>query len=157
MSASRDQEPVAVKERLWRELVARATKRLKEPGAADVEVDGDDESGSWDDPAADWMNTKKGAVRNVMANPAALDMVAAVRGRHLLGAIDAGRRGAHDVRFWGAQHEAPFELYLLRGVPMRDAVLLADFGSRTTRLRDGSQAWNLGRRYAEARPFKRVR
>lgn len=222
MSSPDDSKPVAATpeewgRRLWqraaRVLVASAIKRMEEPGAADEEVDGDDESGSWDEPAAEWMNAKKAAVRKVMAcmindvaslppigarveritlqagaghvyfedgsfvafsiedmmpkqSPSpcshtaaagALDMVAAVRGHEMLGALDVNRRGAQDVRFWGVKVGAPFELYRLHEVPMRDAVPLNDFGSRTTRLRDGKQAWALARRYAESQPFKRVR
>ena len=159
MSSPDDPKPVGVRQRFWRELVARASKRMEEPGAADVEVDGDDESGSWDEPAADWMNTNKAAVRQAMNKSSAgpLDMVAAVRGREMLGALDVNRRGALDVRFWGVKVGVPFELFRLHDVPMRDAVPLNDFGSRSTRLRDGKQAWALARRYAESQPFKRVR
>lgn len=198
-----------------RELVAEAMRRdkgLEQPGAADVEDDGTDES------AADWMNAKRAAVRAavrtvmgafindtcrlpaigarterielqegmgrvffedgttisfsindlrpkqseppchlVMAAPESVDMVAAVRDGELLGAMDVNRRGARDVRFWGIKAGTPFELYVLHDVPMWDATVLADFGSRITRIRDGRRAWGLARRYAESHPFKRVR
>lgn len=186
---------------------------MEEPGAADVEVDGDDESGSWDEPATAWMNAKRAAVRKVMAcmindveslppvgarverivlqegvghlyfedgsfvafsiedmmpkqSPTCshhvaaqtpMDMVAAVRDGELLGAMGAHRRGAQDVRFWAVKVGTPFDLYALHEVPFRDARPLSDFGSRGTRLRDGKRAWMLARRYAESRPFKRVR
>lgn len=136
---------------------------------ADVEVDGESMDADWDEPATDWMNAKKAAVRTVMAcmskqsgapvlaAAASVDMVAAVRGGELLGAMDANRRGAGDVRFWGVKTGTPFDLYRLRDVPVRDAVPLNDFGSRTTRLSGARQAWALARKYAEPRPFKRVR
>jgi hypothetical protein len=203
---------------LWakRILVRRAMRSRDEPGAADLEVDGDDEAGSWDEPATSWMEAKKAAVRRFMACnmnevgdlpavgarvtrivlqegvghlyfedgsfvafshedlmpkegppcgshsraaafPAAVDMVAAVRGNELLGAMDARRRGARDVRFWAVQVGSPFDLFELRGVPMREATLLNDFGSRSTRLPDGRRAWALGRRFADSRPFRRAR
>jgi len=198
-----------------RALVSKAMKDMEEPGAADVEVDGDDESGSWDEPATDWMNAKKAAVRKVMAcaindvsnlppigarvkrivlqegvghlyfedgsyvgfsiedmmpkqsptpcghsvlaAPSSMDMVAAVRDGELLGAIDAHRRGAQDVRFWAIKVGAPFDLYALHDVPVRDARPLNDFGSRNTRFRTGEQAWAAARRYAESWPFRRAR
>ena len=92
-----------------------------------------------------------------MAAPVPMDMVAAVRDGEMLGAMDANRRGARDIRFWGIKTGTPFELYLMHDVPVRDALPLNDFGSRATRFRDGKQAWATARRYAETRPFKRVR
>ena len=183
MSAPRDQKPVALSPEEWgnrfwktacRVLVAEARERLEKPSPrrvqaawlsyryshneddADVEVDGENMDADWDEPAADWMNAKKAAVHTVMAANS-MDMIAAVRSGELLGAMDVNRRGASDVRFWGINVGTPFELYRLRGVPLRDALPLNDFGSRMTRLRDGRQGWALGRRYADSHPFKRVR
>lgn len=153
MSSSRDPKSLSddAGRRVWRgvarRLVAKAREDMEEPGAADVDVDGVDESGSWDEPSAEWMNK----------SASSLDMVAAVHDGELLAAMDSNRRGASDVRFWAIKLGPPFELYRLSNVPMRDALPLNDFGKRVTRFRDGRQAWALARRYADPRPFKRVR
>lgn len=158
MSATDDQEPVA--RRVWQQaarvLVARAQRRLEQPGA-DLDVDGDDMEADWDENSTGWLEAKRTAVRAVMAATSSLDMVVAVRGAELLGAVDVNRRGASDVRFWGVKVGTPFDLYRLRDVPLRDAMPLNDFGARTTRLRDARQGWALARKYAERHPFKRIR
>jgi len=86
-----------------------------------------------------------------------VDMVAAVRGAEMLAAADARKRGALDPRYWRLRTEGPFDLYRLRGVPMREAVLFSDVGTRTSRLRSARQAWTMARRHADPRPFQRVR
>lgn len=189
-------------------------KRLEQPGGADVEVDGDDESGSWDEPAWD-SDTKEAAVRKVMgafindthqlpvigtrvtqitlseghgqmefedgtsvsfsiednmpnqfpppcrtpvmASSSGLDLVAAIHGGELLGAMDGRRRGATDPRFWREKVGRQFDLFVLRDVPMQVARALVDFGSRSSRSYDGRRMWTLGRQFAEARPFKKSR
>lgn len=83
-----------------------------------------------------------------------VDMVAAVRRGELLGAMDARKRGASDVRFWGFQVDSPFELYKLEDVPMALARPLNDF-PRSSRFRDGKQAWRIAQKHAQGRPFKR--
>jgi len=82
-----------------------------------------------------------------------VDMVAAVRRGELLGAMDARKRGASDVRFWGFQVDGPFELYRLEDVPMEMARPLNDF-PRSSRFRNGKQAWQMAKKHA-GRPFKR--
>lgn len=86
-----------------------------------------------------------------------IDMVAAIRGRALLGAMDINRRGAKDVRFWAIKVGVPFDLYLMHDVPVRDAKLFVDFGSNISRLKNGKQAWYMAQKYLESHPFKRVR
>jgi len=85
-----------------------------------------------------------------------VDMVAAVRDGELLGAMDVGRRGSLDPRFWKLHVDAPFDLHVLRDVPMSLAVPLADFGTRATRLHDPEQAWVVARRFADPRPVRRL-
>ena len=86
-----------------------------------------------------------------------IDMVAAMRGRTFLGAMDINRRGSKDVRFWAIKVGVPFDLYLMHDVPMRDAKLFIDFGSNISRLKNGKQAWHLAQKYTDSHPFKRVR
>lgn len=215
---------------LWRDHEQLGIERVAydekdQPGQADVEVDGDSEDTDWDEPAADWMDEKKAAVRRVMAclmNDAAslpgvgrsvdrivrrvgtvdiyfddgsfvsaqvedpqpqtggvvpkkpggcgcrqascehvaapeVDLVAAVRGGELLGAVDARKRGADDLRYWRLKVEPPFDLHHLSGVPMAVAVPLTDIGTRSARIRDGRQGWRMARKFAPGRPFKRLR
>jgi hypothetical protein len=85
-----------------------------------------------------------------------VDMIAAVRDGALLGAMDVGRRGAQDPRFWKLHFDPPFDLHMLRGVPLGIAVPFADFGSRVTRLRNPEQAWAMARQFADPRPLRRV-
>lgn len=143
-----------------RRVASAHSKRLQKPGAADVEVDGDDESGSWDDPAWD-SDVKEAAVRGALdlykEASGLLDLVVAVDGNELLGAMDGRRRGATDVRFWRAKVGDAFDLYVVRDVPMQVARKLVDFGSRRSRDSDGRRLWALAKRWSEPRPFKRVR
>lgn len=83
-----------------------------------------------------------------------VDMVAAVRRGELLGAMDARKHGASDVRFWGFQVDGSFELYRLEDVPMSVARPLNDF-PRSSRFRNGRQAWLEAKKYVKGAPFKR--
>lgn len=86
-----------------------------------------------------------------------VDMVAAVRGNEMLRAMDVNKRGAHDPRLWRHLVEGPFDLYVLHDVPMGAARTFADLGARGTHPRSGRQVWQMARRHAEPRPFRRVR
>lgn len=86
-----------------------------------------------------------------------IEMVAAVYFRELLGARDARKTGAKTPRFWSYLVEGPFELYMLRDVPINLARDLNDFPSRRTRLHNPRQAWQIAQKYADSRPFGRGR
>jgi hypothetical protein len=206
---------------LWRNHEALGIERIAydekdDSDPADVEVDGDSEDTDWAEPAADWMDEKKAAVRRVVAclvnDPESLpqigrrverivrqvgsadiyfddgsfvsatvsdpqpatheqqavvdeiyrtaqpnvDMVAAVDRRDLLGARDARKHGAKSPRFWAQLVEGPFELFMLRDVPMNLARPLNDFPTRVSRLRNPRQAWDVARKHAEPRSFARL-
>lgn len=85
-----------------------------------------------------------------------IDMVAAVWRNELQGAMDIRKRGAKDPRFWSYKVDGPFELYVLKDVPLDLARELTDFPKRTVRLPNHRQAWNRAREFAQGRPFKRV-
>jgi hypothetical protein len=92
------------------------------------------------------------------AAEATVDLVAAVRGEDLLGAKDSTQMGAKDLGVWMfTGHEAPFGLYRLSGVPLRLAEELVDFGTRSSRLKNGKAVWKLVKQYAGPRPFKTAR
>jgi len=86
-----------------------------------------------------------------------VDMVAVVRGPELVGASDARKSGAKDPRFWRLKVDGPFDLYQLRGVPMGEAILLSDIGTRASRIRNPREGWTRARKFADPRPFKRQR
>jgi len=85
-----------------------------------------------------------------------IDMVAAVHRNQLLGAMDVRKHGAKDTRFWGYKVDGPFELYLLKDVPMDLARHLTDFPTRTSRLRNPKHAWGIIQEYVAGRTIKRV-
>jgi hypothetical protein len=86
-----------------------------------------------------------------------VDLVAVVRDGEFLGAKDANRMGAKDAAVWQFSGiDRPFDLYLLKNVPLMVAEPLVDFGTPAGRLRDGKKAWRMARKYAGSRPFKRV-
>jgi hypothetical protein len=193
-----------------------------QPQEDDVEDGGDSEDTNWAEPAADWMDTKKAAVRKAIAclmNDATslpqigrrverivrqvgtadiyfddgsfvsaqvedpqqqssspgggcgckhascihtaaptVDMVAAVRAnRELLGARDARKVGVRTPRWWTYQTDPPFDLWILRDVPMGLARELADFPLRAPRLRNPRQGWSMAQEFAENGPFQRRR
>lgn len=86
-----------------------------------------------------------------------VDMVAAIRDGALLRAMDVTKRGATEPRMWRYLVDGPFDLYLLKDVPLNQAMAFADFGVRGSRFRDGKQAWTAAKRHAESRPIQRVR
>lgn len=84
-----------------------------------------------------------------------IDMVAAVWKNELLGAMDVRKHGAKDMRFWGARVDPPFELYMLKDVPMDLARPLNDFPVRASRLQGPRKAWSIARQHADNRSFKK--
>lgn len=86
-----------------------------------------------------------------------VDLVAAVHRGELLGAVDARKHGAGDLRYWQAKIEPPFELHRLSDVPMRLAIPFTDIGTRSARIRSGKQGWHMAREFVSGRPFKQLR
>jgi len=87
-----------------------------------------------------------------------VDLVAPVRGAEFLGAQDSTRMGSKDPGVWMfSGKEAPFGLYMLKSVPLRLAEQLVDFGTPSSRLKNGKAVWKLVKQYAAPRPFKSVR
>jgi len=87
-----------------------------------------------------------------------VDMVAAVRpNKELLGAQDARKIGVKTTRWWGYQIDPPFDLWLLREVPMNLARDLTDFPNRVTHLRNPRHAWDVAQEFADKGPFQRRR
>jgi hypothetical protein len=86
----------------------------------------------------------------------AVDLIAAVRNDEFLGAKDSTSMGAKDASVWQFSVDPPFDLYLLKNVPLDLAEQLVDFGTPAGRLRDGKKVWRMARKYAASRPFKRV-
>lgn len=222
---------------IWRNrdsLGVVAYKQKGKPQEADLEVGGEEMDTDWDEPATDWMDEKKAAVRKMVAclmndagslpeigrrvdrivrrvgtvdiyfddgsfvsasvedpqprtseeaaviesvygQPApakscgckhasckhaapSVDMVAAVRAnRELLGARDARKVGVTTPRWWSYQTDPPFDLWLLRDVPMSLARELTDFPLRAPRLRNPRQGWAMAQEFAEKGPFQRRR
>ena len=83
-----------------------------------------------------------------------VDMIAATRGDEFLGAVDSNKAGARSPYYWKVKVDTPFDLWLLRRVPLDLAEQLADFGLPSSRLRRGRDVWRKVRRYAAPRPFK---
>ena len=87
-----------------------------------------------------------------------MDLVAPVRGAEFLGAKDSTRMGSKDPGVWMfSGKDAPFGLYMLKNVPLRLAEQLVDFGTPSSRLKNGKAVWKLVKQYAAPRPFKSVR
>lgn len=136
-----------------------------QPQEADEEVGGDSENTDWDEPSSQWMDQKNGAVRRALARlrnglkraASEVDLVAAVRNGELLGAVDARKHGADDLRYWRLKIEPPFELHRLSAVPLRLAVPFTDIGTRSARLQSAKQGWRMARPFAAGRPFKQLR
>jgi len=92
------------------------------------------------------------------AAPPTVDMIAAVRAnRELLGARDERKVGVKTPRWWTYQTDPPFDLWLLRDVPMSLARELTDFPLRAPRLRNPRQGWTIAREFADGSPFQRRR
>lgn len=139
---------------------------VRRPGQVNIRFDDGSEIGASVDDPGPATNEEAAAVECIYgdrprstghtAAAETVDMVAAVRDGEMLGAMDVGRRGSQDPRFWKLHVDAPFDLYMLHDVPLALAVPLADFGTRATRLHDPGQAWVVARRFAEPRPARRV-
>jgi hypothetical protein len=99
---------------------------------------------------------KKASDELVKAASPVVDMVAAVRRNELLGAMDVRKSRARDPYMWSIRVGGPLELYVLNDVPMALARTLTDFPGRSSKLRNGRQAWALARQHADPRPFKRL-
>jgi hypothetical protein len=91
-------------------------------------------------------------------NPQSVSLVVAVNGNELLGAKDSTATGARDTGTWMLSGiDGPFELYLLKHVPLVVAEALVDFGTRVSKIRDGKKVWRLVKKYAKPQtPLKTV-
>lgn len=192
-----------------------AYNQKNKPQEADIEVDGESLGTDWDEPAADWINAKKAALRKISCvlnesenlptigntverivrqlglvdiyfedgsfvsakvlekapgintkpttgcgcqkeASASISMVAAVHKGELLGAMDERKNKAKDPKFWSFKIDGPFELYLLKKVPMEIAEHLTDFPSRASRFKNPKHAWTEARKFSIGNPFKKI-
>jgi hypothetical protein len=97
---------------------------------------------------------KRRAVQNVLQGLTAadtVDLIVAVQGDELISAVDAKKPGARAASYWKYRHKPPFELHILRRVPLSLAEDLADLGTRNAKMRDGRRAWRDVRRFRSGR------
>jgi hypothetical protein len=104
---------------------------------------------------------KRRAVQNVLQGLTAadtVDVIVAMKGNNeIIGAVDAKKPGARAGSYWKFRHKPPFELHLLRRVPLKLAEDLADIGTRGARMRDGRKAWREVQRFRSGGRFFVIR